>query len=161
MARHIAQALVCAAVCGSIDAFAPARPLHLGRVRALAAPLRMQARPGGAQESPAPVDRVRRALLLQAAAATLVQIPLESTALAADGKGELVLVAGATGGIGQYAVYDLLQRGYKVRGITRRDKDENFRLVVERCGAARCALAQIYHRNYCQEADPGLLPFRG
>jgi len=39
---------------------------------------------------------------------------------AAAGKQELVLVVGATGGIGQYAIFDLLNRGYKVRGITRR-----------------------------------------
>ena len=33
---------------------------------------------------------------------------------AAEGSGELVLVVGATGGIGQFACYDLLQRGYRV-----------------------------------------------
>jgi NADPH:quinone reductase-like Zn-dependent oxidoreductase len=64
-----------------------------------------------------------RAFLLEqtAAAAPLVfWSALNSQPVAAEGKGDLVLVVGATGGIGQYAIFDLLSRGYKVRGITRR-----------------------------------------
>jgi threonine dehydrogenase-like Zn-dependent dehydrogenase len=34
---------------------------------------------------------------------------------ASKNEGELVLVVGGSGGIGQFAIYDLLQRGYKVR----------------------------------------------
>jgi len=63
----------------------------------------------------------RRTMLQTAAAAPLVfWRALNSQPVAAEGKGDLVLVVGATGGIGQYAIFDLLSRGYKVRGITRR-----------------------------------------
>ena len=33
-----------------------------------------------------------------------------------------MLVVGASGGIGQYAMFELLDKGYKVRGVTRREK---------------------------------------
>jgi hypothetical protein len=112
------------------DAFkAPALPLQLGRGRAAASPLRrpallMQARHGDAEDATA--SSARRALILQTAAAASSLLAADTSALAADGKGEVVLVVGATGGIGQYATFNLLQRGYKVRGVTRRDKDPKF-----------------------------------
>ena len=126
-ARRIARALVYVTLCGSFaEAFAPvARPLLMRRARVSASPLKMQA----GQEKIG--VQTRRDLLLQAVVASATILPFDSAALAADGKDELVLVVGATGGIGQYAVFDLLGRGYKVRGITRRDKDENFRKQIK------------------------------
>lgn len=50
----------------------------------------------------------------QSAAAAPLLFGCGLSADAAAGKGQLVLVVGATGGIGQFACYDLLQRGYKV-----------------------------------------------
>lgn len=65
-------------------------------------------------------SRVRRTLLQTASVAPILLGAWGAEALPAKGNGELVLVVGATGGIGQFASYELLQRGYKVRGITRR-----------------------------------------
>ena len=63
-------------------------------------------------------------ILLCVSAQTVIAAPLvlgsAAHGEAVAGKQELVLVVGATGGIGQYALFDLLKRGYKVRGITRR-----------------------------------------
>ena len=56
--------------------------------------------------------------LITAATMPLLLSGLSQKAVAASG--DVVLVLGAAGGIGQYVCGELLQRGYRVRGLTRR-----------------------------------------
>lgn len=63
-------------------------------------------------------DRTRRSLLLQTAAA--LPMLLAGAQGAAAAPGGTVLVLGASGGIGQYVCQELLRKGYRVRGFTRR-----------------------------------------
>eukprot|EP00286_Rhodomonas_abbreviata_P023122 CAMPEP_0181296836 /NCGR_PEP_ID=MMETSP1101-20121128/4915_1 /TAXON_ID=46948 /ORGANISM="Rhodomonas abbreviata, Strain Caron Lab Isolate" /LENGTH=364 /DNA_ID=CAMNT_0023401725 /DNA_START=109 /DNA_END=1203 /DNA_ORIENTATION=- len=74
----------------------------------------------GTQPSPPAVLKSRRALIEQAALAVpliLMGNPDPSSGL--EGGGELVLLLGATGGIGQYISRQLLAQGYRVRGVSR------------------------------------------
>mmetsp|Transcript_34980 Transcript_34980/g.51226 ORF Transcript_34980/g.51226 Transcript_34980/m.51226 type:complete len:357 (+) Transcript_34980:49-1119(+) len=112
-----ARVAMCLALCSATAAFHLGYPaLRLSsRHQRLYASAYMLAKDAVDQ----PLSTVRRSLLQKVAASPLL-FGTGLSALAADGKGELVLVVGATGAIGQYAIFDLLERGYKVRGITRR-----------------------------------------
>jgi len=77
-----------------------------------------QARVRSALEAGDAADTTRRTLLLQTAAAVPVLLAGAQQADAAESG--TVLVLGASGGIGQHVCTELLKKGYKVRGFTRR-----------------------------------------
>jgi hypothetical protein len=77
-----------------------------------------QARVRSAREAGDAADTTRRTLLLQTAAAVPVLLAGAQQASAAESG--TVLVLGASGGIGQYVCTELLKKGYRVRGFTRR-----------------------------------------
>ena len=77
-----------------------------------------QARVRSAREAGDATDLTRRTLLLQTAAS--VPVLLAGAQQAGAAESGTVLVLGASGGIGQYVCAELLRRGYKVRGFTRR-----------------------------------------